>query len=170
MNMGPTVMKRLYLVRHAKSSWDDHSLPDFERPLNKRGFRDAPSMGKYLAENGHIPELMISSPALRSVSTAEIFAKEMGYSRDKILKDENIYEADVSDLIELVSGLGDKYSSVMLFGHNPGFSFFAAFLLPNHAESLSTCAILCIDFDVSSWKEISAESGKKVFSAYPKEI
>lgn len=163
-------MKRLYLVRHAKSSWDDHSIPDFERPLSKRGFRDAPSMGKYLAENGHIPELMISSPATRAVSTAEIFAEETGYPKEKILKEEKIYEADVSDLIELVSGLENKYSSAMLFGHNPGLSFFAAFLLTDHAESLSTCAILCIDFDVLSWKEISAESGKKVFSVYPKEI
>lgn len=169
MNM-EAVMKRLYLVRHAKSSWDDRSVPDYERPLNKRGFRDAPSMGKYLAENGHIPEIMISSPALRAVSTAEIFAEETGCPKDKILTDEKIYEADVSDLIELVSGLDDKYSSVMLFGHNPGLSFFAAFLLPNHAESLSTCAVLCIGFDVLSWKEISAESGRKIFSVFPKGI
>ena len=115
-------MKTLVLVRHAKSSWSDPSLDDFDRPLNKRGERNAPEMGRRLGESGLQPDIFVSSPANRARSTAEIIAKELDYPADNIIYHGDLYHASPGDLLEAVRSLGDNIETAFLFGHNPGIT------------------------------------------------
>jgi phosphohistidine phosphatase len=112
-------MKTLFLIRHAKSSWDDTALPDKDRPLSDRGRRDAPKMGKRLAKRDVKPDLILSSPARRALTTAEIIAKKLDYKRKNIVVADRLYSGAVHDLLNVVQKLGDKLQRVMLFGHNP---------------------------------------------------
>ena len=110
-------MKTLFLIRHAKSSWDDTALPDKDRPLGDRGRRDAPKMGKRLAKRDVKPDLILSSPARRALTTAEIIAKKLNYKRKDIVVDDRLYAAAVHGLLNVIHGLGDKLERVILFGH-----------------------------------------------------
>jgi phosphohistidine phosphatase len=161
-------MKTLYLVRHAKSSWKNPSLADFERPLNKRGKRDAPLMGKKLHEAGIKPGVIISSTAVRAFKTAKIIAMEIDFSTKRINKKESIYLADVPTLIKVIRKIGDKTEQAMLFGHNPGLTMLANYLTNESVENIPTCGVFCIDFEINSWKEVGQGSGKMVFFGYPK--
>ena len=114
--------KLLYLVRHAKSSWSDRSLSDRDRPLNKRGRRSAPDMGRRLAAQDHLPELIISSPARRAFSTARKIARELGYDRSEIMKDESLYFSGTGAMLDLLESLDDSYQRVMIVGHNPAMT------------------------------------------------
>lgn len=147
-------MKTLLLVRHAKSSWKDDSLRDFDRPLNKRGKRDAPLMGKLLLEKQCIPEKIISSPALRAWTTAKILAKELHYPREAILKNPLIYEADLVELVDVIRHLDDAFSSVMLVGHNPAFHDFARCLLFHPILHFPTCSVLQATQELNSWHDV----------------
>jgi phosphohistidine phosphatase len=115
-------MKTLYLVRHAKSSRDDPSLPDRDRPLDDRGMQDAPNMGKRLRKRGVKPDLLLSSPALRALTTAQLIAEEVGYKRKDIAVDDRLYASSADDLLAVIRALDKKLSRVMLFGHNPEFT------------------------------------------------
>jgi phosphohistidine phosphatase SixA len=110
-------MKTLFLIRHAKSSWDDIALPDKDRSLNDRGRRDAPKMGKRLAKRDVTPDLTLSSPARRALTTAEIIAKKLDYKLKDIVVDDRLYAGAADDLLKVIQKLGDKLESVMLFGH-----------------------------------------------------
>src|SRR5271154_5359778 len=112
-------MKTVYLLRHAKSSWDDTSLPDFERPLNKRGEKSAPVVGEEMKKRGVKPDLVICSPAKRTKQTAKLALKEAKIDSE-ILYDERVYLATDSQLLSLLKELNDKVRSVLLIGHNPG--------------------------------------------------
>ncbi len=118
-------MKRLFLIRHAKSSWDDPALPDKDRPLGDRGRRDARKMGKRLAKRDVKPDLILSSPARRALKTARIIAKKLDYKLKDIVVDDRLYAGAVNDLLNVVHKLGDKLERVMLFGHNPELTEFA---------------------------------------------
>src|SRR4029453_9760311 len=109
-------MKTLFLVRHAKSSRDDPTLPDKERPLNDRGMRDAAKMGERLAKQDAQPDVILSSPAVRALSTAEIIAKKLHYKPKDIVVDERLYAAAPDALLEVIHELGDKTKRAMLFG------------------------------------------------------
>jgi len=161
-------MKRLILTRHAKSSWDDRRLSDFDRPLNRRGKQAAPLMGQRLAEKNIEPDAIITSPAKRARKTAGLIAKEIDFDRAAIEEDETIYEASLTDLLALVKNLDDSQHEVMLVGHNPGFTELGNFLADKRIDNLPTCGILCIDFPAESWSEIDAGAGKLVFFDYPK--
>jgi phosphohistidine phosphatase len=161
-------MKTLYLIRHAKSSWDYPELTDFERPLNKRGKRDAPYMGQLLADMKVKPELIISSPALRAYYTARIIAGRIGYPFDEIETAESIYKSDAGELIELIQLVEDEYNSLMLFGHNPALTQTSNYLSDKHLDNIPTCGIVCIEFKTETWKEIKPDNGKFVFFEYPK--
>ncbi|NNG25998.1 MAG: histidine phosphatase family protein [Ignavibacteriaceae bacterium] len=160
-------MKTLYLVRHAKSSWKHPELSDFERPLNKRGKNDAPFMGKLLAEKGVNPELVISSPAKRASSTAKIIASELNYVKEKIIFDKNIYEGTGRRLLEIISGIQEKYNFVMLFGHNPGLTVLSNNLSDHFIDNIPTCGIVALEFS-KSWSDIKLNSAKFLFFEYPK--
>ena len=161
-------MKRLYLIRHAKSSWKHPALADFDRPLNKRGKRDAPFMGKRLKKYASRPDLMVSSPAKRALKTAGIMAKELGFPVTKIVTDASIYAAGVSDLLDVIHNIDDAFHRVMMYGHNPGLTRLAEHLTHRRVENIPTCGIFCIDFDIDSWREVPEGGGRVVFFDYPK--
>lgn len=161
--------KILYLLRHAKSSWKDSSLYDFDRPLNKRGKRDAPFMGGVLKDKGVLPDLIISSPAKRAITTARKVAKEIGYPKDHIIGNENIYEASVSDLLDLINALDDSLNSAMLVGHNPTFTALANYLTDTASfDNVPTCGVVAIAFPGNDWKGVDEGTGKLLFFEYPK--
>ena len=116
-------MKTLYLIRHAKSSWKDITLDDFDRPLNQRGKKNAPFMGKLLKQREVKPDLIISSPAKRAKCTANIIAREIGYTKD-IVFEPKIYESNLVSLKNVIYSIDDKYNTVFLFGHNPCLNIF----------------------------------------------
>lgn len=160
-------MKTLYLSRHAKSSWKHPELSDIKRPLNKRGKRDAPYIGNLLKEKGVKPDILISSPAVRAKKTAVVIAELIDYLKSKILIDENIYESSSTELIKIIQSFDDKYNSVMMFGHNPGFTMLNNYLTDSFIDNIPTCGVVGIRFN-SSWKNIDGDSGKAFFFIYPK--
>src|SRR5688500_4533393 len=115
-------LKTLVLVRHAKSSWKDASLPDRDRPLNRRGKRDAPEMGRRLAQLVGTPDLIVSSPAARALATARVFAEAVDYPVDGIREEERIYEAAPTEILDVIRDIDDDVDGVPLFGHNPGLT------------------------------------------------
>jgi len=141
-------MKTLYLARHAKSSWKHPELSDIERPLNKRGKRDAPYIGNILKEKGVNPDILLSSPAVRARKTAATIAEIIDYPNSKILIDENIYESSSNELVNIIQGFDDKYDSVMnkydsvmMFGHNPGFTMLNNYLTESFIDNIPTYQI-----------------------------
>jgi phosphohistidine phosphatase len=162
-------MKTIILVRHAKSSWKDPNLDDFDRPLNKRGKRNAPFMGKKLKEQKVIPDLVLSSPAKRAKKTAIAISKAIDYPKKQIIFDDNLYHAGVRYLFELVKNLDDAYETVMLFGHNPDLNKFADMSVKkNMVDNIPTAGVYCIRFDVNQWKKVKEGKGEFVFFDFPK--
>jgi phosphohistidine phosphatase len=160
-------MKYLYLVRHAKSSWDEPGLSDLERPLNNRGKKDAPLMGKIIADKKIKPDLIISSPAQRARKTAIAFAEEFGIKKKEIIFDEKIYEATSSELIEVIRNFNNDFQTVMLFGHNPGLTNLSNSLSQKIIDNIPTCGIVALKFD-DDWKNIKPKSAVQEFFEYPK--
>lgn len=161
-------MKTIYLVRHAKSSWDFPELDDFHRPLNARGKKDAPRMGRYLNEQGLQPDLVISSPAVRALKTAKKVAAKLGIDKREIVTDKAIYHAWPDKLLKVIVELDDQHSSVMLFGHNPGLTEFANKLGNLAIDNIPTTGAVGIQFDVDFWRAIGYNSGQLLFFQYPK--
>lgn len=161
-------MKTLMLLRHAKSSWDDPSLRDFDRPLNDRGRRDAPRMGKALSKKDPKPDLIVASPAVRAKSTLEAVAKAAGYSCPIEFK-ESIYGASDAELIRLARAQPDTASTVLLVGHNPGFEELAARLTGKRVEMV-TCTVACISFKVEHWNDVEDHQGKLDWLLKPKDL
>ncbi|WP_457599595.1 SixA phosphatase family protein, partial [Hydrogenimonas sp.] len=145
-------MRELFLVRHAKSSWDDPTLSDFERPLNERGKRDAPIMGEHLAKLGVHPDLILSSPAKRAKKSAKIFAEALGYDPERIEYLSSIYEASPQTLLYIVCQLPEKAKRVMLVGHNPSLTLLANQLGDIAIDNIPTAGVVGIAFDTGSWE------------------
>lgn len=162
-------MKTIIIIRHAKSSWSDLRLDDFDRPLNKRGKRNAPFMGQKLKEKKIMPDIILSSPAKRARKTAIAIAKAIDYPKKKIVFDDNMYHSDAMYLLELVRNQDDEDETIMLFGHNPDFNDLADILLEqNPVYNIPTTGIYCIRFDVDSWGKVQKGKGEAVFFDYPK--
>lgn len=161
-------MKTLVLIRHSKSDWSDPNLTDIERPLNKRGKRDAPFMASLLKEKGVAPDIILTSPAERALQTVKYFVDEFNFDRDKILVREEIYSMGSIAIRKLISQIDDSHNVIFLFGHNPDLSALANQLLDVFIENVPTTGIVCIDFDFNSWKEILNKKGKLRFFEYPK--
>ena len=161
-------MKTLYLVRHAKSSWKYPQLTDFDRPLNKRGQRDAPEMGRRLKDREVVPDLLLASPANRALTTCHEIARKIGYPQQDIQTNENIYHAGTGTLLRIVQKVPDSYQSLMLFGHNPGFTDFANELAGTEIWNIPTCGIFACTFSVTRWSDIDFGKGRMVFYDYPK--
>jgi phosphohistidine phosphatase len=159
-------MKTLFLVRHAKSSRDDISLPDRERPLTDRGERDGTEMGKRLAQRGIKPDLMLSSPALRARLTAEIIARKLDYKLKHIVIENQLYGRGMDDLLEVIYGLDDKIESAMLVGHNPEMTELAN-SFSREITHLPTCAVAEFTFDSRSWSNISTSGPRSAALDYP---
>jgi phosphohistidine phosphatase len=149
-------MRRLVLVRHAKSSRDEPTLADRDRPLNERGLRDAPKMGERLAKRDIRPDLIVSSPAVRALTTAQLMAQKLGYDQEAIVMEERVYAATPDALVEVIRALGDRPKCVMLVGHNPELSELAR-RWSKGLEELPTCAVADFRFDIKSWSKLGAQ-------------
>ena len=163
-------MKDLILVRHAKSSWKDPTLTDHERPLNKRGKRDAPEMGERLARGGCDPDLIVSSSAVRALETARTVAGKLGYPRGGIAVEERLYHASVAELLHVIQGVGDSVGTLMLFGHNPGLTDLANHIGPREIFNMPTCAVLHLGFQADTWSTVGDQGGVEVLYDYPKRV
>ena len=161
-------MKKLYVIRHAKSSWEDDQLKDQDRPLNKRGKRDAPVMAQHFKKEIKKADILISSPALRALTTCKIFAEELGYPINAITIDDRIYGASVQMMLDLINELKDDWDTACLFGHNPTFTYLAEQLCDINIGNLPTCGIVGIEFQVEEWQAISFKSGVQILYDYPK--
>lgn len=163
-------MKTLYIIRHAKSSWENPDQPDFDRPLNERGKNDAPKMGKRLKEKEIHPDLMLSSPAKRAHATAKRIAKILNYPESKIKTEKDLYHAGEETILSVVQNLKDKHNIVFLFGHNPGLTDFVNTLMDQEGniDNVPTCGIVAFKLHVDSWKDVRWGSAKMLFFDYPK--
>jgi phosphohistidine phosphatase len=160
-------MKTLLLVRHAKSSRDDPALADRDRPLDDRGKADAPRMGKRLARRHLKPDLVLSSPALRALATAQLIADEVGYRHEDIVVDERLYASSADALIAVVGALDRKFDCVMLCGHNPELTDLAH-RLSHDVTGMPTCAVAAFRFDTKTWSRVGELAPAEVEVDTPK--
>jgi len=161
-------MKTLLLLRHAKSSREDSSLQDFDRPLNERGKKDAPLIGKYCRKQKIKADLAVSSPAERARQTAELVLKSAGL-KVELRFDQRIYEASLRRLLDVISQIEDTVSTLIMVGHNPGFEeLFEA--LTGQAHDLPTASLACIELSVEKWSEVRAVVGDLKWLVTPKEL
>jgi len=164
-------MKTLYLMRHAKASWSFDDLTDRERPLNDRGRDDAPRIGQALAKRDIKLDLMVSSPAVRALSTAVLVARELDYPHDKIKVEPDIYEADLETLLAVIHALPDDAGSVLLTGHNPTITDVANYLSPSPlSNEMPTAGIICLHFQVERWAEVKQDNAEFYFFDCPRDI
>ena len=165
-------MKTLYLLRHAKSSWSFDELSDQERPLNERGRDDAPRMGQALAKRHIRPDLLVSSPAVRALSTATLVARELKYPHDKIVVEPGLYQADLEALVAIIRALPDAAESVLLTGHNPTFTDAANYFLPASGltHEMPTAAVVCLYLHVDHWADAAPANAEFYFYDYPKNV
>ncbi len=162
-------MKTLLVLRHAKSSWANNDLSDYERPLNKRGQRDAPRMGRLLCDEELVPDLIITSSAKRALSTAEAVALACDYDQE-IQYTRHFYLADSEDYLERLQQLDDAYERVMIVGHNPGMEHLVA-LLTGAWETMPTAAIAHLSLPINHWRELDEDSGAELVCLWrPKEL
>jgi phosphohistidine phosphatase len=163
-------MRLLTLIRHAKSSWDDSNVSDFDRPLNARGERVAPEMAERMATMLERPLQLISSPAVRAITTAQAFAKALGIPPKQIVQEPPIYEATTGTLLDVVHHLDDATTHAVLFGHNPGFSELLRLLTRTLQKEMPTCAVATIDLDAAHWADVAPGKGRLLRYRYPKEL
>ena len=161
-------MKTLVLVRHAKSSWKDASLADRDRPLNRRGKRDAPRVGDQLADLGGAPDLIVSSPAARAIATARIVADVVGYPLDGIREDARIYEATAAEILEVIRELDDERDRVFLFGHNPGLTDLVNELSEPAIDNVPTSGAVELRLATGRWADISRATVRRAAFITPK--
>ena len=162
-------LRNLSFVRHAKSSWDDLSLADIQRPLNHRGIRDAPRMAAKMVELGNVADVIITSPAKRALTTAKYFADAMNVSEDAFFIVDDLYEASVQDVINVVQSVADSVRSVYVFGHNPTMTFLANSFAGVDIDNVPTCGILQAKTMVSSWRDWTPDVSAFVGFYYPKQ-
>lgn len=161
-------MKTLLLIRHAKSSWDQTGLSDFDRPLNERGKKDAPEMAKRVKEKGIELDHLVSSPAKRARKTARFFAETFGFKKDEIKLVEELYGATRSEFLKAVADINDEYKTVALFSHNPGITDFASSLTNVRVDDMPTCAVFALQIATQSWSDFLNAEKQFLFFDYPK--
>ncbi len=161
-------MKTLTLIRHAKSSWRYTDLSDEDRPLNKRGNRDAPMMGKRLAERGFAPDRTICSPALRALRTAQAIYRQCGLPEAAITLNQDLFHASDAEIITIIEALNPHWNRVALVGHNPGFTLLANYWLTPRVDNLPTCAVAALRFACDRWDQLKTASPVDVHYDFPK--
>jgi phosphohistidine phosphatase len=164
----PTEQKVLFLVRHAKSSWKDASLADIDRPLNKRGKRDAPRMAEWLLSRAEQPEAILSSPANRALTTARAMAQALGQGPDDVLIDQDLYFTGTHGMLRALERLEDRFQRVMMVGHNPVMTRLLNQLTGADVWNMPTAAIAIIAFDMDSWGLVDCTEGDLLAYQTPK--
>jgi len=162
-------MRTLYLIRHAKSSWSDMSLDDFDRPLNKRGKRDAPIMAQWLKDTIVNLDAIISSPAKRAKATAKHFASKFDSEVDY---HKSLYHAGQEEILSSVYGVDNGHAHVAIFGHNPGFTYIANNFISDdeYIDNVPTCGIVAIESSAVEWSSFDEQNSKLKFFMYPKKL
>jgi len=160
--------KILLLVRHAKSSWDDPSLSDFERPLNERGKKDAPEMAKRLNSKKIKIDAFVSSTAKRARQTCKYFTKEFDPKKKNIVREAKLYEADEQSFYEVIEGFKDKWDNVAAFSHNPGITYFANSLTENRIDDMPTCSVFAVKINTDKWSNFRLAKKEFLFFDYPR--
>ena len=155
-------------MRHAKSSWSSGNLSDRQRPLNRRGERDAPVMGQRLSGHGIRPSLIVASPAVRAWTTAQIVAQEIGYPKEFLQREDGIYMASLDGLLDTVVAQDNGFNSLMLVGHNPGMTALANFLSPGITDNLPTAGIVSVQIDRDDWHLYEQPETELIAYDYPK--
>lgn len=163
-------MKTLYIIRHAKSSWDDPVPDDFNRPLNDRGRRDAPRMGKRLKEKEITPDLLITSPAARAFATCQAIGEILQFPSQNINVEETLYHASPDQILKIVHSVDDQHDVILLFGHNPGLTDFANELRDDKKfiDNIPTCGVVGFTCNVDRWKEVQFGKAKLILFDFPK--
>lgn len=161
--------KKLLLIRHAKSDWADHGLSDFNRPLNSRGLKTSVDMAQRIKMQNLIPETLVSSPALRAITTCQLMAENWEKESKKIIIEPQIYEANVQNLLKIINDFDDKDNYIALFGHNNGITDLAVYLTEADLFNIPTCGIALIEFQFESWKMVSKNTGDLLMYDYPKQ-
>jgi len=164
-------MKRLLLIRHAKSSWKNADLPDAERPLNKRGQKDAPRMAKRLKEKRIFPDVILCGPAVRTKATCEVFCELLNFDLQRVQYLPELYHASETTLLRVVRQVkdtADRDQVVLIFGHNPGLTDFANLLFDEEIENVPTCGVVCGEVKAATWNEVKPGCGTLDFFDYPK--
>jgi len=161
-------LKKIFLIRHAKSNWSNSEFNDFNRLLNNQGKIDAPFMGKRLFSKKVYPDLIITSPAKRALNTTIKIAKEINYPDDKIIQNKDLYLARIPEFVEIINNISNSISSVFIVSHNPGITETAEYLTGEIIDTIPTTGILCIEFNTNSWHSIKKEEGRVLFFDYPK--
>lgn len=163
-------MKTIYFIRHAKSSWDNIRLADHDRPLNERGKRDAPRMADVLSSRETDCDGIVTSTAKRARSTAKRFAKMYELDKDQIIKTKDLYHAYPEQITKVIHTLPADWNTVLIFGHNPGFTDMANELLGDFIDNVPTCGIIGAQLDVKDWKEWQPEKAVRHLYHYPKQF
>lgn len=162
-------MKKLYIIRHAKSDWSGFGESDFERGLNSRGKKDATKISKKLFGERPIPELIVSSTALRAKLTAEIFAEGLKLNKNEILFFDQLYHATSEMIFQTIASISDNYNHIALVCHNPGITDFANQLVPGvHLDNMPTTGVFALDADAEKWQDFEQSGKKFLFFERPK--
>ena len=161
-------MKTLTIFRHAKSSWDHPELTDHDRPLNKRGERDAPIMGERLKAAGVRPSLILSSSAVRAWATAKIIARQINYPVEFLHREQGLYHAGVNKLMDIVSAQDDGFNSIVIVGHNPGLTDLANEFVPGVTSNIPTSGFVSVMIDTDGWDVRMRRSANLLEFDYPK--
>ena len=157
-------MKILLIVRHAKSSWKDPHLVDHQRPLNKRGKKAAPEMGRRLKKRGERPDMIVSSDARRAVDTAASMAEIIGVPPKAIRQTPELYHGTPDRILAVIHQFNDQWKRVMLVGHNPGLTETANRFIPDPIANIPTAGIVELRFNVPSWRNI--DRGNLTFNSF----
>jgi phosphohistidine phosphatase len=159
---------KLYIARHAKSSWEDFTLSDHERPILDKGKKKTIVVANELKRRGEIPEIIMSSTAVRASQTAEIFAEIMGYPKDKIIYNKNLYHANDDQILEELYGLDNNIKSIMIVAHNPGLTDLVNIFTKDFIYNLPTSGVACVKFKSDKWENIDTCKHKVEFILTPR--
>jgi phosphohistidine phosphatase len=161
-------MKKIIVLRHAKSSWKDLSLGDFHRPLNGRGKTDGPIMSRYLSKKIDCIDYLHSSSSVRTFETSKFFISKIEFKNIKY--DDNLYHGSGQSIISFIKNYPDQYNSVMIIAHNPGLTNLINMITHINLDNFPTTGIANIDFDCDSWNNISIENSNLVDLKFPKQL
>jgi len=162
--------RQLTLLRHAKSSWDDAGTSDRERPLNERGERDAPAMGRRLAARNARPSLILTSPAVRARRTAQLVAREISYPQEFIQREDELYLASPDQIIAVLARQDSSFRDVVVCGHNPGLTTLANRLTGAGIDNVPTTGVVVISLDLRDWAGLDGARGELLLFDYPKRL
>ncbi len=161
-------MKTLYIIRHAKSSWESSVQSDYDRPLNKRGERDAPLMGMVLKQKDIKPDLILSSSAKRAKKTALIISEQIGYNTSDIIFDEDLYLASPNEILEIIQNVDSHVEVLFVIAHNPGMTDFINHFCKERISNLPTTGVFSMEFDIGDWNALKSNSAQNCIFDYPK--